>query len=128
MWSKSGCRRIPWRGAAAPEIEGGGASARRQSLVSLDASRPVRLVPSLARGEPDPDPNASVLAPEALNLRQLWVGDDRILGIAGPEEPIPAIPGLEVIDVGVWSVDRLRPGFVSYFFPGKCPKPPRWLV
>lgn len=54
--------------------------------------------------------NASVFAPEVLGLRQLLVGGGKILWIGGAEEPAPAVPGLDVVDLGG---KRLIPGLID---------------
>lgn len=54
--------------------------------------------------------NASVFAPEALGLRQLLVGGGKILWIGSPDDPAPAVPGLDVVDLGG---KRLIPGLID---------------
>ena len=54
--------------------------------------------------------NASVFAPEALGLRQLLVGGGKILWIGGADESAPAVPGLDVVDLGG---QRLIPGLID---------------
>ena len=54
--------------------------------------------------------NAAVFAPEALGLRQLLIGGGKILWIGGADEPVPVVPGLEVVDLGG---KRLIPGLID---------------
>lgn len=54
--------------------------------------------------------NAHVFAPEDLGLRQVLVAAGRVLWIGAPDDAVPSLPGLEVVDLGG---KRLIPGLID---------------